>query len=255
VRARILLVVFLGWLLSPAAAQAQNTTSAGAENVVAGQHWGFSITEADPYRWFKFRVVAGRSYCVETAAGEYSTAANGASDTRINVYKADATTVIVGNDTTPGEPLSGAAAFGLSRSCFTAPETEQVMVRFQDWISATNSYRARAVETTLFSPWFFVGGDYNSYTVLRNTTSSTVTFTINWRNAAGAIVHSVSSSLAANSGTFYGARSFAGVLAAVSGTIDIGFAGSPQALIANTTVMSATTGLSFDAGFSQRTPW
>jgi hypothetical protein len=253
--ARVLLTLFLGWLLFPSVSQAQNTTAAGAENVVPGQQWGLTLTDAANERWYRFTAYAGRSYCVETGPYEWSTAANGGADTLIHVRKADTTTNLSTSDTTTHEPRSGSLAFGLSRACFIAPETEQVHVRFMDWLSGTNSYSARVVESTLFSPWFFVGGDYNAFTVLRNTTNATISFTINWRNSAGTIVHSVSSTLPANGGTFYGARSFAGVVGAVSGTIDIAFNGSPQALMANTTVMSATTGLSFDAGFSQRVPW
>ena len=51
----------------------------------------------------------------------------------------------------------------------------------------TTTYAVRVVETTLFSNWFFVGGDYSAYTLLRNTTNVNVPYTINWRNAAGVI--------------------------------------------------------------------
>jgi hypothetical protein len=251
----VVVATCLAAVLVPATASADNTSSTGAYSIVPGGPASEAfLSDAAGERWYIFTATAGRSYCAETQGGvSFDTSATaGRIDTVMEVYRQDATTLISSNDDMATEPRG----FVLSRVCWipTANETNYVMVRRFGPSGAFN-IRARVVETTLFSPWFFVGGDYNAFTVLRNTTGSTISFTVNWRNAAGTIVHTLSSTLPANGGTFYGARSFAGVLAAVNGTIDIAFTGSPQALIANTTVMSATTGLSFDAGFSQRASW
>jgi hypothetical protein len=92
--------------------------------------------------------------------------------------------------------------------------------------------------------------------MLRNTTSTTVSYTINWRNAAGTIAGTESGTLAANASTFFNARDVTGVLPSnASGTVEIAYTASPGAIAANTTVLSNTTGLSFDAPFSLRPTW
>ena len=44
----------------------------------------------------------------------------------------------------------------------------------------------RFVETTLWANWYFVGVDYSSYTLLRNTTNTALTVDIRWVDSSGA---------------------------------------------------------------------
>ena len=61
----VLLTASLG-----AAAGTPNTTAAGAVSYEVGQGWvTHAIDEAAQDRWFTFREVAGRSYCIEAAIG------------------------------------------------------------------------------------------------------------------------------------------------------------------------------------------
>jgi len=100
-----------------------------------------------------------------------------------------------------------------------------------------------------------VGGDYSAFTMLRNTTSDPLPYTVTWRNNAGASVASQSGTLPGNGGTIINARALAGALAAGSGTVDIVHSGLPGAIVATTTVLSATTGLGFDTVFASRPTW
>lgn len=256
-------LVLASSLVLPHTASGQNVNAATAQNVVVGQSpWFFEISDAVPYRWYVFTARQGRSYCVESMADpHYENGLNGPADTGVTLYRANGTTVIGANDDAVDEPLSGRnfvtseGAFGLSRACFEAPASEHVFIAATGFNAGTNFYAARVVETTLFSNWFFVGGDYHSYTLLRNTTSTSASYRVNWRNSAGTVIESFSGVLAPNGSTFLDARSFATLLSAGNGTVEIVHDGSPDALVASSTILSVTTGLSFDSPFLRRAPW
>lgn len=241
-------------LLFASAAFAQNTTAGAAIQLTIGQTFHESTVDStNTQRWFQLTVTSGRSYCAEAVMGRTQDVFDGQNDPSISVFRQDTTTLITSNDDTGfGEP----GGHFNSRSCWspTATEFEYVkVVSHSSTISTT--YAVRVVETTLYSNWFFLGGDYSAYTLLRNTTSGNVSYVINWRNAAGAIVSTASGTLAANGSTFVDARSQSGALAAGSGTVEIAHNGSMDAIMATTTVLSATTGLSFDTFFIKRTAW
>lgn len=242
--------------LVPALAHADNTTALGAYSLMPGATPSeATLSDAFPERWYRFTAVAGRSYCAETQGGvHFDTGASAFDiDTNLTVYRPDATTQITANDTAISEPR----AFSLSRACWIAPVTEAPFIKVtRSFTGDAFNFRVRLVETTLFSPWYFVGGDYSAYTVLRNTTDLVLVYTINWRNGAGTIVGTVSSTLEGNAGTFIDARSIMGVLPThTNGSVEIVYNSAPGAIVANTTVLSATTGLSFDAPFVLRPTW
>lgn len=257
--------VSLVCLLPVPTAAGQNNSAATAQNVVAGQpawHFTSNNTTVVDYKWYVFGARSGRSYCVETSAYQFfENGTNGAADTAILVYRADGTTIIVSNDDTIDEPLSGtnyhppSGNYGLSRACFIAQNNEQTFISLAGFNAGSNNYTARLVETTLFSNWFFLGGDYQSYTLLRNTTNQPVSCVIVWRNAEGNAVSAVEGVLPPNGSIYKNGRDFSGALAATSGTVEVFHTGAPDAIVASTTVLSLTTGLSFDAPFMKRTPW
>jgi hypothetical protein len=232
----------------------QNTTAGGAVHLTVGQVYHQSTVDgANTQRWFVFPAIVGRSYCVEVVAAPTQEIYNGSNDPQVSIYLNDATTLVTSNfDIGNSEP----GGIFNARSCWTAAGTTSNFIKAEPSVAgSTATYAIRLVETTLFSNWFFLGGDYSAYTLLRNTTNATVSYTINWRNGAGAIVATQSATLAANASTFVDARSKAGALSAVSGTVDIAHNGSMDAIMATTTVLSATTGLSFDTIFVKRTAW
>jgi hypothetical protein len=256
----------IAWLaaacLIPSAASAQGNVSFGAAHslVPGGTPAEAMVDTVHTHRWYSFTSVAGRSYCVETQGGvHFDTSATAwTNDTKIEVWGENAEGHLgtaIGNSVDPATEPFGQH---LASFCWVAPATERTFFSVSAYADdQTFNFRVRVVETTMFSPWFFVGGSYNAFTVLRNTTNSTIPFTINWRNGAGAIVGTVSGTLPPNGGSFYPAAAVEnpGVIAAGNGTVEIVFVGSPQAIVANTTVLSNTTGLSFDAPFTQRATW
>lgn len=240
-------------LLVASSALAQNTTAGGAFSLQVGPSGPQDeLAAGRPEAWYRFTTIAGRSYCVETETGwniVFGATTPGTIDTVVDVFASDTTTLIVSNDDQPNEPFG----YRLSRACFIATATQFTFIRFTRFSGTADFWFVpRVRETSLFSNWFFVGTDYQAYAILRNTTSSTVGYTVRWRDATGAVVGTVSSTLAANGGALLNARSIAGALAAVSGTVEIVHNGSPDAIMATTTVLSATTGLSFDTFFVKR---
>jgi hypothetical protein len=232
----------------------QNTTPGGAVHLTVGQVYHQSTVDgANTQRWFVFPVTTGRSYCAEVVAAPTQEIYTATNDPQVAVYQSDAATLVTSNiDIGTNEP----GGIWNARACWMASGTAINYMKAEPSVAGnTATYAIRLVETTLFSNWFFLGGDYSSYTLLRNTTNVTVSYTINWRNGAGAIVATQSATLAANAATFVDARSKAGALSAVSGTVDIAHNGSMDAIMATTTVLSATTGLSFDTIFVKRTAW
>jgi hypothetical protein len=253
---RLRLAVVCLTLLVPSVARADNTTAPNAYSIMAGATASETrVNDADPERWYKFIAVAGRSYCSETQGGvdfDVSSTAFGI-DTQVTIYQSDATTVITTNDQAGTEPR----ATDLSRACWIAPLSSPTYIKVSRFFAGDAfNVRVRLVETSLFSPWYFVGGDYGAFTVIRNTTDTSLIYRINWRNGAGAIVGFAFAALPPNAGVFFNARDIPGILPSnTNGTVEIVHEGAPGAIVANTTVISGTTGLSFDAGFTTRPVW
>jgi hypothetical protein len=244
----------IGILMFATSAFGQNTTSNGAIPLTVGQTFHESTVDAtNTQAWFSFPSIKGRSYCAEAVMGRTQNVFDGNNNPIGAIYNHDATTEIASLDITGlNEPGGG---FN-SRACWIAPTSEvELMKVISSSSTISTTYAIRVVETTLFSNWFFVGGDYSAYTLLRNTTNLGVFYTVNWRNATGGIVSSVSGILLAHGSAYVDARSQSGALGAVSGTVEIVHNGSMDAIVASTTTLSAATGLSFDTVFVKRTAW
>jgi hypothetical protein len=119
--------------------------------------------------------------------------------------------------------------------------------------SGPRSYRFTVVETTLWTNWFFVGSDYSSYTLLRNTTATDIHATLTWRDANGTAVASESVTIAGRAIVYRDAR--ASAAGAIAGSVEVAHDGQREALVGSQTTLSATTGLSFDTIFMQRRGW
>ena len=234
---------------------ADNTTSGTAHSLMIGGHPAEAfLNDGSPERWYRTTVVAGRSYCAETQGGVFfdTNGTAGNIDTVVTVYKLDAFTVLATNDDANTEPKS----YRTSRACYVPTVSEPVLIQVVRFSGGTAfNFRLRIVESTLFSNWFFLGGDYSAFTLIRNTTNTTITYTVNWRNSAGTIVGTTTATLGGDDSIALDARSFPSAVLAVSGTVEIAHTGSPDAIVASTTVLSGTTGLSFDAPFMKRSSW
>ena len=188
--------------------------------------------------WSSFDAVSGRSYCAQLAAAP--TAQARATPT-LAAFRGD-----------------GATAIGISASsqvCFVAPSTETLLIRVTQADTSARSYLLAVTETTLWANWFFIGGNYSSFTLLRNTTDTAINAVITWRDAAtGAAVGTKSVDVPARGVVFYEAHPPNTTGAATAGSVEIAHDGEPQALVGSQTTLSGATGLSFDTILMQRRP-
>lgn len=254
IRLTVLIMASAVTLAMPALGLAQSTTSALAvkSTHIGQEHTVFIDDAANNQKWFRYELRANRSYCAEAGAGvNQSGDSDSNDDTILTVFRADAATVIGAQDDTAAEPDS----FRGSRVCFIAPLDGTAFVRLTDFSAGTYTYRMRLVETTLFASWFFIGGDYNAFTLLRNTTTTTISYTMSWRNAAGVVVGTTSGTVPANGGIGINARTFVNPAATLNGTVEITHTASPEGLVGQVTSLSSSTGLGFDSPIFQRKAW
>src|SRR5262249_30204272 len=158
-------------LLSPVQLLAQNVSAGTAVHLTIGQQAVVQdLANASSQAWFDFEPRVGRSYCVSVLFSQMSQLRAGMTqgDPRVNVYQSDGTTVLFSNDDIVTEP----DAVLQSRACFIWPAAGGSPGYIQALQSDThaNTYDVRIIETTMFCPWFFIGGDYSAFSLIRNTT-------------------------------------------------------------------------------------
>jgi hypothetical protein len=249
---RLRLIALLGGLCLVASfAQGDNTTSGTAVRLTIGQiPVYFNLVDNAAQKWYDIQPRPGRSYCVGMTSAEFET---NQGDSVLTVLRSDGTTVVTSNDDIFTEPDADLQ----SRTCFIWPAAagNQGFIKATQLTNAIRYYHLRIVETTMFCPWFFIAGDYNAFTLIRNTTDTSVSATVNWRNSAGAIVGTTNVAIPANGDLALNAATFFSGATTANGSVEIVHDASEQALVASTTTLSATTGLGFDAMFEQRKPW
>jgi hypothetical protein len=209
--------------------------AAALKNLLPGGRSRVTLTSAADVHYESLEAVSGRSYCGRLAAAPTAQASGTPS---ITAFRANASTVI---------------GTGNNQVCFVAPATETVLLRMTQADANPRDYLLDAVETTVWANWFFVGGDYSSFTLLRNTSSVAVSATVTWRDAAGTVLGSQTAAIAGNGQTALDARGRG--FSAVSGSVEVGYDGVAEALIGTQTTLSGSTGLSFDTVFSRRSHW
>src|SRR6185369_8786124 len=83
-------------MILPATARAENDSAVNAKNILIGSVSVDALGAAPAdQNWFRYSVVAGRSYCVEVDNGEGETSIR---DTAVTVYSSDTTTSLGSND-------------------------------------------------------------------------------------------------------------------------------------------------------------
>jgi len=257
-RARCFLALLVLVLARVPAVAQNNTTAALAANVQWGQRIVSFENGTNSEFWFRVMVVAGRSYCVETGNAEvpYGDRFFG---TGLIVYRGNQATMIVSGG---GDILQEPNASQLARVCWIPTFSEQNFVQLLSIpppgavTPVSSNVTVRFVETTLFCPWFFIAGDYNSFTLIRNTTSTVAQgVVVNWRDTLGGIVGTTTVNINPNGTLILNARDFVNSATTSNGSVEIAHRGALDSLKGSTTTISGSTGLSFDALFERRTPW
>jgi hypothetical protein len=234
------------------ALMAQNGDPSTAAGFAWGQKLQSTVYGAGPsHTWFYSFTVQGRSYCAETTNVDNGVPATLDLDTELVVYGGNATTELAHNDDAVQEPRNAL----LSRACWIAGVDGLVYVKLIPHTPAVplSPVMIRFIETTLFCPWFFVAGDYNAFSLLRNTTAGLISgVVVTWRGLNGTVAGSTTVAINPNSTLILNARDFVNPAVFSNGSIEIAHTASPQAIIGSTTTLSGTTGLGFDAPFEQR---
>jgi sugar lactone lactonase YvrE len=202
--------------------------------MTAGSRVTFNLANASAAQWISAALVGGRSYCLQMMPAPTATT----SGTPTIAF-------FPPNSSSPDDQVTGATP----RLCGGSDEDFAISLRITQSDSSSRSYRFQLVETTLFTNWFFTGGDYSSFTLLRNTTDQTINGGVLWYSDAGAFAGGQDFQIAPGGVVFFDARTNANV---TTGSVQIQHDGPPQGLVGSQTTLSATTGLSFDTIFVDR---
>ncbi len=244
---RVILGVILGAALWPSAAGAQ-TTLATAYPGVLGQGRLLSIATTSQ-QYLRYRLTANRSYyavCWNVFATDQAT------DCNVDWRNSGDTSV---GTTAEIEPFDGNfTIFGGDGDSMLPSTSGDYYVRVTNASGGVQSTNVMVIESTLFSPWWFVASSagYQAFTEIRNNTSESITVTIRAYNSTGAIAGTTSPTIQPNGNTLVALGTYTGD---GSGSVSITFAGPPASITANTTVLGTMTGLSFDAPFAPRMVW
>jgi hypothetical protein len=236
--------------LLPVTAFGQNTSPSSAAVLLVGQRP--VVTWVDDYtteRWYQVLIHGGQSYCVEATTGQ-----------REYLQGRPVVTVTdsVGNHMYDSVAVGASEPEGYeqARVCFQAPAGPGLKVKLTDQSSGMRQYNLRMLETTLWSPWFYINGDYNSFLLLRNTTNLAVGVSVIWRDATGQFaMGAYTGSIPGRGAVILNARDYVTGIGNYSGTVEVAHTGSLEAIVGQVTSLSGTTGLNFDSQLQQRKPW
>jgi len=204
--------------------------------LVPGSRSSLTLGNASEEVWSSIESVAGRSYCARVEQGAASELR---STPTLTAIRSNGSTFLAGGSS--------------STACFVAPSTETTLLRVTQADGSSRTYRLSVVESTLWANWYFTAGSYSSFTLLRNTSASSVDATVIWRAADGVVAGSESISIPAGATILRDARVAAP--GTTSGSVEVAHNGDPQTIVGTQTTLAAATGLSFDTVTLQRSPW
>jgi uncharacterized repeat protein (TIGR01451 family) len=229
-----------------------NGFEGGAKNVFVGSTSSDVLTTGAPndVNYFRFKAVAGRSYCVEVDNGKADVTRR---DTVLTVLRESGSFLIGTSDNVTSEPGS----WLLSRFCFISSTTGNILAKVTAGASnQVGGFRLRVVETTLTSPWFFSANGYESFILVRNTTAQPHSVQITARSTTGAVLAPAQAGTVPANGSFNMLVSAAPPtgfgLTSGFGGVTIAHDGPPGSITGNVTSINMSTGVSFDTPAAPR---
>jgi hypothetical protein len=208
----------------------------------------------EEFIWFKTNVVARRSYGLYVWAPDRD-AGEGGNNLIVSVFEDDCSSTAFNVNVLENEPLPDTPASNNVHYSIEPTTSGTIRLGVLNMPAAMISVNVLLLETTLFSPWWFIGGDYSAFIVVHNTTSQATTAGIWLLDSTGTLCGSDGVMLAPNGNGFINVRNYAPCLAAGFGSAIITHDSSPGGIVANTTVISASRGVSFDEPFIPRMVW
>jgi hypothetical protein len=259
-RLRVFAVLLAAAVWATVPAHADNTSATNAHTNVLGEVHSTTFGTATPSRWYKAGLTQGRSYTAFAWAPEAEQGA-GTITLQLSWFLDDGTTPVTNG--TPGQVFSPMVEPSLNSTGHSTQYNRIVpastgtfrldVVTVGGSVSSTPG-RVVVVETTLFSPWYFVNATngYDGFIEIRNNSSAAVTAVVTVFRNTGTVAGTSSPSIPANGTVIVQASS---LNPDGFGSVQIAHNGAPGAISANITTLSAMTGLSFDAPFTPRPSW
>lgn len=235
-------------VVGPTAAEAQ-TTLATAYPGVLGQGRLLPIG-ANSQFYLRYQLQANRSY--------FAVCWNIFNTTQVTTCGVD---IRNGSDVSIGsanniEPFDSTfTTFGGDGDSYQPTASGSYYVRVSNGVASAQSINVMMIETTLFSPWWYVAASagYDSWVQLRNNTGQAIAVTVRAYGPTGTVQGSSTLNLSANGTQLLQVSTL--VPGGGLGSMSISFDGPPGSIVANTTTLSGATGLSFDSPFSPRMVW
>jgi hypothetical protein len=234
--------------LAASPARAENATIATALDAVIGEERS-DFLDADgtvnSLGHFKYTLAAQRSYRI--FCWQPNVEGGGACE----AFILDSVGTFVSTDSQTEPVIAGN---GLRKSAYFRPATSGTYYGLIDNDGPAATTQMVLIETTLFSPWYFVSpsSGYDGFIEIRNNTTASQTVTVYVYRDTGTLAGSTSVTIAANGNTLVAAST---LNPGGSGSVGISHTAMPGGISANITTLSATTGLSFDSPFTPREQW
>jgi hypothetical protein len=251
----VTIVLMAVLLVLPRLAAAENTTPATAYIGVLGQLRSEALSEvgvAGDVGYYRYTLTANRSYYAVC----WHPFVEGNSGTAQPCFLQwhDANDVDLPHTGFFIEPFS--IGFYAQGKSFSPTVNGEYYVRIRNGNAAVTPTDLVVIETTLFSPWYFLApaSGYETYIEVRNNTRETFDVTIRAYAPSGILVRTLVVSIPGNGNTAIRVNADMGVPNG-SGSLSISYDAPPGAISANGTTLSAMTGLSFDAPFTPRMSW
>lgn len=240
---------------SASAASAANTTCADREAMLVGSTENWSIG-AGASAYFATRLFAGRSYAFLVWT-PFEDAGEGGGTVTLTIYSDTAcTTTATTSDIETREPWGNIASADVDGRAFVPATTGEYVLRVANGEARSVSHRIMVIETTLYSPWWYVGSPNQSFITVANTLSThSVTPTITIRGTNGTTCGTATPTIPANGNVFIRVNDYPSCVSAGYGQAHISFLATPGAIVANTTVIDSVGGVSFDEPFTPRAVW
>jgi hypothetical protein len=251
---RLLTLVALFALAWAPAAWADNTTCANAEPLIVGSQ-DVDFLAASGSIFFKTALTAGRSYIFwvyppDNDASEGTTAVSLALFTNSSCTIAAATT-----DTGEREPLDNITGADVDQISIKPTASGTYWLQISNGVANAYNVETTVIETSIFSPWWFVGGTNQAFVTLRNNMDTTTSVTLTLFHNNGTVCGSEIISIGGNDNLFRVVNDFPTCVTAAFGSAMITYFGPPGGIAANTTVIDAVQGVSFDEPFTPRMVW
>ena len=253
-RRRFVMVLALITFAWATPASAENTTCANADPLIIGST-DLDTLPSSGNIYFKTRLTAGRSYIFWVYA-PFQDTGEGATSVDLTLFTSTTcAAAAAGTDIAEREPLDNITGADVDQLAVKPVSSGTYVLRVNNNVALAYSIQIVAIETSLFSPWWFVGGNNQSFVTLRNNMDASTSVTLNLYHNNGSICGTETFSLGANDTTFRRVNDFPTCVTAVFGSATIIFWGSPNGVSANTTTIDAVQGISFDAPFNPRMVW